>query len=270
MTHPPPLPSRVLALPGGPARVVDVGEGPPILCVHGLPGSATDFRWLAAPLAGRARLVAVDLPGFGGTPVATGPDPSPEGRAAFVLAVVDALDLPPAVIVGHSMGGLVAVAAVASRPTAFRALGLLASPGLRPHRLYRRLPRGLLDRAVNGPLGPVFLPFVRWMFTRAGFRGQPDGAIRRTLACLRATSLAAHGARVRGLELPTLTAWCADDPIVDPPVLAELDGALPPGPRLRWDAGAHLPQRAHAAEVAAALSALAAPAPPTARPARGS
>ena len=256
MTRTPPLPSRVLALPGGPARIVDVGEGAPILCVHGLPGTADDFRWLAEPLAGRARLVAVDLPGFGGTPVASAPDPSPEGRAAFVLAVIDALGLPPPVIVGHSMGGLVAVAAVVQRPTAFRALALLASPGLQPHRLYRRLPRGLLDGAVNGPLGPLFLPLARWLFARAGFRGQPDGAIRRTLACLRATSLPAHAARVRALGLPTLTAWCDDDPIVDPPVLAGLDAALPPGPRLRWARGGHLPQRAHATSVAAALCAI--------------
>lgn len=256
MTVPSEAPTRTVQIPRGTASIVDEGEGPPIVLVHGLPGSVRDFRWLAAPLAARARVVRVDLPGFGGTPVAAGPDPSPEGRAAFVLAVVDSLGLDRPAIVGHSMGGLVAVAAVAARPRGFRALGLVACPGLRPHEGFRRLPRRALATVTHGPWAPLARPLVRRLFAAAGFRNYPDSALARTAACLRATDFPAHAARVRALALPTLAAWCGDDPLVEPAVLAELADALPPGPRLVWATGGHNPQKTHAAALAEGLVAL--------------
>lgn len=247
---------RTLALSTGPAGVVEAGEGPPVVCVHGLPGSARDFRWLFAPLADRARVIALDLPGFGRTPVTTAPDASPEGRADFLLEVIDALALDRPVLVGHSMGGLVAVAAAARRPGGFRGLGLLASPGLRPHAGFRRLPRRTMHVALSGPWAPLLLPLTRRLFAAAGFRNYPDAALIRTIACLRDTSLEAHAGRLRTLALPTLAAWCEDDPLIEPAILAELAAALPPGPRLVWASGGHVPQKTHAVEVAEGIAAL--------------
>jgi len=251
--------ARTVTLARGPAAYVDLGEGPPVLCVHGLPGSSRDFRWLNEHLAGQARLIAVDLPGFGQTPVATAPDASAEGRADFVLAFVDALGLERPMIVGHSMGGVVAVAAVSRRPDGFRALGLLSSPGLRPHASYRRLPRRAMHLAASGPWSPLLVPIVRHLFALAGFRGYPDAALMRTLACLRYTSLEAHAERLRSLTLPTLTAWCQDDALIEPAILAELADAMPSGTRLGWPTGGHVPQKTHAAEVAQGILTLARP-----------
>lgn len=250
---------RQVALPKGPAAYIEAGEGPPVLCVHGLPGSSRDFRWLLAPLEGRARLVAVDLPGFGQTPVATAPDASPEGRADFVLQLTDALGLERPLIVGHSMGGVVAVAAVAQRPDGFRGLALLSSPGLRPHTTYQRLPRRTMQLAATGPWTPLLLPAVRQLFAMAGFRGYPDAALLRTLVCLGETSLDAHAARIRALTLPTLAAWCEDDALIEAAILAELAEALPSGPRLVWPVGGHVPQKTHTIEVAEALLELGRP-----------
>ena len=244
---------RTIALRTGPATYLESGEGPPVVCIHGLPGSSRDFRWLFEPVAARARLVAIDLPGFGQTPVATAPDASPEGRAAFVLELVDALGLESPLLVGHSMGGVVAVAAVAQRPGGFRGLGLLASPGLRPHAAYRRIPRRALHAIATGPWAPLFTPIVRRLFATAGFRGYPDAALVRTVVCLRHTSLEAHAERLKALALPTLAAWCEDDAIIEPPILAELAKALPPGPRRVWPTGGHVPQKTHPAEFAEAL-----------------
>lgn len=247
------LEPRLVPLSRGPASLLDVGDGPAIVCVHGLPGSWRDFRWLAEPLTGRARLIAVDLPGFGQTPVQTGPDPSPEGRAAFVLEVVDALGLDRPLLVGHSMGGVVSVAAVALRPEAFGGLALLASPGLRPHASYARLPRRVMHHVLHGPWQPLMLPLAQRLFAASGFRGYPDAALVRTVACLRQTSLPAHAARLQQLTLPTMTAHCGDDWIIDPPILAELADHMPNGPRLFWPTGGHVPQKTYAAEVAHAL-----------------
>ncbi len=207
-----PVPS-VVRLSRGPAAFLDVGRGAPVVFVHGLPGRARDFRWLFAPMAGQVRLLAVDLPGFGQTPVATGPDASPEGRAAFVLELVDALGLERPVLVGHSMGGVVAVAAIAQRPARFSALGLISSPGLRPHAAYARVPRRALHLALRGPWAPLLLPLAQRLFAAAGFRGYPDSALVRTSACLRHTDLDAHAERLRRVALPTLAAWCQDQPL---------------------------------------------------------
>ena len=247
------LTTRTVALASGPASVLDVGEGRAVVFVHGLPGAARDARWLVPHLQARVRLVAVDLPGFGDTPVSTRPDASPEGRAAFVLDVVDALGLDRPAIVGHSMGGVVAVAAVAARPGAFSGLGLLACPGLRPHATFARFPRRTLHLAAHGPWARWTLPRIQRLFARAGFRNYPDAAVVRTIDALRATVFDAHVRRLRALSLPTLAAWCADDPIVEPEILAELATALPPGPRLVWARGGHVPQKAYAAELADAL-----------------
>lgn len=253
---------RTVSLRHGPASVVEGGapsgaDRPAVLCLHGLPGSAHDFRWLYKPLASRVRLIAVDLPGFGRTPVATAPDASPEGRAAFVLELVDALGLERPVLAGHSMGGVVAVAAVAYRPSGFRGLGLLACPGFQPHHSFRRLPRRWMHGALHGPWTPLIRPLARRLFALAGFRGYPDAALARTVDCLRYTSLEAHAARLRALQLPTLTAWCADDPLIEAEILAQLAAGVPDGPRLAWPTGGHVPQKTHAAELADALAELA-------------
>lgn len=263
-----PVPS-VVRLSRGPAAFLDVGRGAPVVFVHGLPGRARDFRWLFAPMAGQVRLLAVDLPGFGQTPVATGPDASPEGRAAFVLELVDALGLERPVLVGHSMGGVVAVAAIAQRPARFSALGLISSPGLRPHAAYARVPRRALHLALRGPWAPLLLPLAQRLFAAAGFRGYPDSALVRTSACLRHTDLDAHAERLRRVALPTLAAWCQDDPVIEPEILAELAAVMPEGPRLTWPTGGHVPQKTHADELAEALLGLATR-PPTGAPPRGS
>jgi pimeloyl-ACP methyl ester carboxylesterase len=249
---------RLVTLPTGPAGCLDVGsrELPAVVCVHGLPGRALDFRWLAEPLSGRGRLVALDLPGFGQTPAASWPDPSPEGRAAFICSAVEALGLDRPVLAGHSMGGVVAVAAVSARPELFRGLALLATPGLRPHASFRRVPRRTLAALARGPWAPLFRPLIRRLFALSGFRAYPDVALARTLACLRATSLEAHAGRVRALSHPTFAAWCEDDPLIEPAILAELAAALPPGPRWSSPTGGHIPQRSHPAAVAQGLAAL--------------
>lgn len=260
MATPSDPPRQVLTLPIGTVATIDEGSGPTVLAVHGLPGSSRDFRWLAPALcsdeAAPARLVRIDLPGFGETPVTTEPDPSPQGRARVVLALCEALGLDRPVLLGHSMGGVVATAAVALEPAAFSGLALVSSPGLRPHASLRDLPIAQLRWLVKHPwLLRRLRPLTRRVFAQAGFVGYPDQALERTLACIAATSIAGHADRVRALALPTLVAWCEDDPMVDPDILAELASACPPGPRLRFPTGGHNPQKAHAQELSQALRA---------------
>lgn len=245
---------RLIELTRGPASYTDEGQGPAVVAVHGLPGSARDFRWLAPPLAARLRFVRVELPGFGATPVRTEPDPSPAGRARFVLELVRRLELERPVLLGHSMGGLVAAAAVNQAPELFTGLALVSSPGLRPHAPFRRLPLTRVHGLLSTPLlGPALAPLLRAAFERGGFRGYPTSELYRTMACVARTSFDEHAQNVRALSLPTLVAWCDDDPLIERDIAAELAEVCPNGPRLHFSVGGHNPQKTHAEQLAEAL-----------------
>ena len=105
-----------------------LGEGPPIVLVHGLAGQMRNFAYLPLEeLARHWRIVLVDRPGSGLSPRR---DPAKAGIAAqarLLTAFVRALQLPqPPLVVGHSLGGAIALSAALQEPQAFAALALIA------------------------------------------------------------------------------------------------------------------------------------------------
>lgn len=94
------------------------------MLVHGIGVSHRYFLPLARELSEHGRVLMVDLPGFGGTPK---PDRalSIEDFARIVLAVMEDAKIPPAVVVGHSMGTQIAVEMARRRPAATNGLVLL-------------------------------------------------------------------------------------------------------------------------------------------------
>ena len=133
-------PPRVGWIRSGPFGFSDEGDGPTLLALHGLPGSGRDYRWLAAALDGRVRLVRLDQPGFGATPRSTEPSPSLEARTRFVVDAARALGLERFSLLAHSMGGPLAMSVAAALPGQVERLALLASVGVRPHPMVRRTP----------------------------------------------------------------------------------------------------------------------------------
>ena len=102
------------------------GEGPPVVALHGWPGSRRDYDDVVALLAGKADLVVPDLRGFGDSDrLDVAPEAcSAEGQAASVLGLVDELGLDRPVLVGYDVGSRVAQAVARLRPDAVRALVL--------------------------------------------------------------------------------------------------------------------------------------------------
>ena len=130
---------RVIDL-GGPVRVIDHGGGGrTFVCVHGLGGAALDWQVIAPALTAHGRVLALDLPGFGD---------SPPPRGAVTLGrlqrtVDDLLRAEagaPAVLVGNSLGAMLALLQAVARPASVEGLVLL-SPVLPAH--LRRLPHPL-------------------------------------------------------------------------------------------------------------------------------
>jgi pimeloyl-ACP methyl ester carboxylesterase len=106
----------------------ELGAGDPLVLLHGVATSRMIWRRVTASLAERRRVIAIDLPGFGGS--------APAGQGfdldAVADRIVDGLGLERVDLVGHSLGGAVAVATAARHPARVRRLVLVAPAGLAP------------------------------------------------------------------------------------------------------------------------------------------
>jgi pimeloyl-ACP methyl ester carboxylesterase len=157
--------------------VAVLGEGPPLLLLHGFDSSFLEFRRLAPLLAERHTLVIPDLFGFGFSPRDLQAPYGPAAVLAHLEALLDALEArglageggaaQPLGLIGASMGGAVAVELARRRPGRFNRLLLLAPAGLTG----RPMP---LPPLLDG-LGVRFLasPGVRRGLCRSAF-AQPD------------------------------------------------------------------------------------------------
>jgi pimeloyl-ACP methyl ester carboxylesterase len=232
---------------GGRVRVVDYGgRGDTFVCVHGLGGWALDWQVLAPPLTDCGRVLALDLPGFGDSPLAA--------RSAAVSAQQELLDryleaetTEPVVLIGNSMGGMISLLQAISRPASVSRMVLLspvlpASPRRMPHpaiaaqfaayampqlgEWFMRARRELLDpRAlVDGSLAfmsahPERIPSYVYQQRYALVRRLNLETDRAFLAAARSllSLLASRGEYeriIRYVDVPVLVIHGADDPLV--------------------------------------------------------
>jgi pimeloyl-ACP methyl ester carboxylesterase len=108
------------------------GEGPPIVLIHGITSSSSNWCAVAERLAEDHTLLAPDLLGHGGSAKPRG-DYSMGAFASGVRDLMVALDIPRATIVGHSLGGGVAMQFAYQFPELTERLALVSSGGLGPH-----------------------------------------------------------------------------------------------------------------------------------------
>lgn len=150
-------------------HAVELGAGPPLVLLHGLFGSARNFGAIQKRLAAAQRVLALDLRNHGASPHA--PGMSYAEQAADVLETLRRRDALPAVLVGHSMGGKVAMRLALQTPDAVSRLAVcdIAPVAYPPHfRDYARammaldLAPGLTRAAADAALaGQVPDPAVR-------------------------------------------------------------------------------------------------------------
>lgn len=115
---------------------VPTGSVPPtILLVHGSPGSGHDLDALGRALSHRFRVLAPDLPGFGHSTIDL-PDYSFDAHARYALALLDALRVRKAHLVGFSMGGGVVLRLADIAPDRVKSLTLASAIGVQEMELF--------------------------------------------------------------------------------------------------------------------------------------
>jgi pyruvate dehydrogenase E2 component (dihydrolipoamide acetyltransferase) len=248
-------------------------DGEVVLLVHGYGGDRNSWLFLQEPLAARHRVYALDLPGHGTSAKDVGAGPAgPDGPAGTVgvladavAGVLDALGAERAHLVGHSMGGAVALAVAARDPGRIASLTLIAPSGFGPE-INAGYLRGFADAQTRRELKPVVgqLFADESLVTRQLVEDllaykRLDG-VDEALHALADTLLdgdaqrgdpAAAAAQVAALggAVPVTVVWGRADRII-PAAQAE---AVPGAVRRLIDGAGHMPHMERPAEVQAAI-----------------
>jgi pimeloyl-ACP methyl ester carboxylesterase len=164
---------------GGRVHYLDYPAGsaaPAFLCLHGLGGSAVNFRAVAPRLRSRARVVAPDLLGHGRTYAGrAGDGGAVEANLDLIARFVDEVVGAPVVLVGHSLGGILALLHTMRVPSDVQGLVLLDPPV--PGR--SRWPR---DWRLTARLAFLRAPGVGGLVARQLERLTPEALVARQLA----------------------------------------------------------------------------------------
>jgi len=167
-------PTRRVEVDGFALDVDDLGEtrGLPLVLLHGFTGHRDDFEHERDRLATWTRVIVPDLPGHGGSSHAADAAAYDFEQAVAVLAhVLDALDVPRCHLLGHSMGGMVALRFTLAHPERVASLILMDTS---PH-----APGGMQAEAMEkaGEIaiakGMVRLQELMEKRTREGGSGDP-------------------------------------------------------------------------------------------------
>jgi pimeloyl-ACP methyl ester carboxylesterase len=118
-----------IELPGAEVNYVEIGEGDPVLFVHGISGCWQNWLENLPHFGATHRAIALDLPGFGASPMPSWEIDMPAyGR--LVQDFCEKLGIERATLVGNSMGGFIAVEAASAGPSRFERLVLVSAAGI--------------------------------------------------------------------------------------------------------------------------------------------
>lgn len=232
-----------------PLHVEEHGSGEhPLVLLHGFAGSSFTWRYWTPELASSHRVILVDLKGHGSAPAPADGRYSPADQADLVHRLILHEDLTGVTLVGHSMGGavalLVALRMLDAEDQRLERLALIAGAGLpQPLPTFIRVARGLFGRV-----------FLRWypkrrlvrrilraivhdpsMVSESQVHGyaeplaRPDHqrAVLETASQLVPEDPDAYTARFSEIEVPTLLLWGESDRAVPPWVGERLAELLP-------------------------------------------
>jgi pimeloyl-ACP methyl ester carboxylesterase len=255
----------------------DYGSGPIALLIHGSPGNGKAWQRVGERLAARHRVIAPDLPGHGPTtppPAESAPDPA--YAAELIEELVRAAGR-PAVVAGHSYGGVVALtlalrarvpvdALVLFEPVAVPML--LTAGDIETYRASNAFFEGYVA-SVEGGDAQAVRGMVDYWFGPGAFARLPDplrdfmvkGAIA-NIRDIRATLAQRYAPEaLRGLAAPVTTVFGGRSPDVTRRIADAIAAHVRRGSVVRLDTANHALITTHVAEVAELIEAAAGPQP---------
>lgn len=251
----------------------DTGRGPLVVLIHGSPGSGRAWQPVTERLAPRFRVIAPNLPGYGATTRRPPGLPPDNGHAARLIeALLDGME-PPAVLAGHSYGGVLALLLARRgtvKPGALAlfepvAMPLLAAVGeaeafasteafFARYRAAHEAGDRLAVRAM-----------IDYWFGAGAFDGMPEPAreylvsyTSNNIDDVTATFRDVYPAEaLRRLTVPTLVAYGGRSPEIMVKIVEALAANIPKARLERIDSATHALTSTHAEQVATMIAALA-------------
>lgn len=259
----PPIGSFV-EVDGARIHYVDRGSGTPIVMIHGLAGVLQNFTHsLTGALTDSFRVVALDRPGAGYSVRPRGASAHLVDQATTIARFIRALDIERPLVVGHSLGGAIALALALEYPSLPRALALvapltqaerrppgpfaglnIASPLLRSLAAHTiAVPMAMLtgSRVVAGIFAPERVPgdFATAGGGLLGLRAAQFFNASTDMIASR-DDMPTIVSRYRELQLPIHVLFGAQDAVLDPRKHAEGFHALVPHARVTVIPGGHM------------------------------
>lgn len=215
-------------------HVLAVGNGMPVVLIHGFMGMAYDWRFNIQELGKHFSVYALDLPGFGYSDKPLNFDYTSDGYADFMASFLNVYSIDRAVLIGNSMGGQIALMACLKFPERVAGLVLIDSGGY-PHSVVF-LPFKLLKVPVIGEISMAFInrTVVKIMLKRGIYfdgsfatdevinnchnvygtvnaRKMPPTIMRKIVkdeVCV--------ASNLKNIKCPTLIIWGAEDKVISP------------------------------------------------------
>jgi pimeloyl-ACP methyl ester carboxylesterase len=253
---------RQVELPGADVNYVEIGEGRPIVFIHGISGCWQNWLENLPHFGAGRRAIALDLPGFGSSPMPSWEiEMSAYGR--LLGDFCEKLGLERATLVGNSMGGLIAVEAATAAPGRFERLVLVSAAGI--INTWNPRLRAMATAWAWNEFGPRFAARARQIvarprareivfgpFIRYPNRLREDLLLEQMINGLKRAegfgdalqSVIGHDSRERlaAIEMPTLIVWGLSDRVIPVAAGASYHRRIPRSRLEIFERTGHVPQ----------------------------
>lgn len=255
-----PTPKKKLTVDGVTLAYEDMGDGRPVVFVHGFPTSTYSWRHLVGPLSGGYRVVTFDLMGYGESDKPLDEAYTIPRHAELIQAAMSQLGIESPVMVGHSMGG--AICLTIARELRNKIAGMiLVNPACYPQRIpwffhalripiipklvLRRIPAWLAFYIVRGTAyhkqSKTCVEDIRPYVLSLQSEGAPEAFIA-TAKDIIPENIDELIASYRSLEFPVQVFWGKQDKVIPSKLGRRLAAEIPDCDFQEFDPCGHAPQ----------------------------
>jgi pimeloyl-ACP methyl ester carboxylesterase len=230
--------TRTIEVGGQAARLLERGSGDAVVVLHGWGGRIESMAPVIDCLASGFRVVALDLPGFGESPVPAGVWGTAD-YAAYVRDVLTEIGIERAHFVGHSFGAKTSIYLAATHPDLVNKLVLQASSGLRSApSLKARAKRAVSKTArAAGKLGDPGRRLRDAIYQRIQSPDYRDAGAMRPILVKVVNEDLAH--MLRRIRASTLLIWGTDDDAVPLTHARAMEKAIPDAGLVLFEGAGH-------------------------------